>query len=202
MRARLRSIAAIGICAFMLPLQANALRIEGLSPIGAQTASDVVPTVAGEKLMISLQDDSEIIISPWPAFLPQRFRPQTVTAGRKLLPAGPSDRISFIRSAEARPWLVVGKGTRRAEELIGEWRLQLSKDKWHLADGESTKALPDVDRRARPVAVETGQDRWCIYLLESKMTAPQTHAFAESEPQITWTALRMGKGAQRCPAGR
>lgn len=199
---RLRSIAAIGISAFILPLQADALRIEGLPPIGAQTASDVVPTVAGEKLIISLQDNIEIIISPWPEFLPQRFHPQTVTAGRKLLPAGPSDRISFIRSAEARPWLIVGNGTRRAEKLVGEWRLQLSKDKWHLTDGESTKVLPDIDRRGKPVAVNAGQDRWCIYLLESKMTAPQAHASTESESQIAWAALRRGKGVKRCPAGR
>jgi hypothetical protein len=191
-------ILSIGIGALILPLHASAMRIDGIPPLGTLSAQDATPTVTAEKLGVRLSGDRHLTITPWPAILPQRFDKQTITATRQLLPAGPSDRVSFAKPSESRAWLVIGSGTRRSTTLVGEWQLQLSDSGWYVTDGTSTKMLTNGET-GPPTVVTVGREPWCLYLLESKVPEQQAAIALEQEPQLAWAALRINGEQKHCP---
>ena len=201
MTMRRRRLVAAGLAAFVLPAaHAQPLRIDGISPLAPLTAADVTPVVVARRLEIRLQDGRLLSVTPWPAFLPQRFVSQTVEASRKMHPAGPEDRMSFIHSPARQPWLAVGSGARQASVLVGAWRLQHGANGWTVSDGSHSKAWT----RAAPTRVAVGGNHWCLYLLDVGTPRRQAGAATEGEAQITWAAqrLRSALHQQSCPAQR
>jgi hypothetical protein len=196
---RRRHLVAAGLAAFAFSAaHAQPLRIDGISPLAPLTAADATPVVVAHRLEIRLQDGWLLSVAPWPAFLPQRFASQTIEASRKMHPAGPEDRMSFIRSPARQPWLVVGNGARQASVLVGAWHLQRAGNGWTVSDGSRSKAWT----RAAPARVMVGGNHWCLYLLDAGTPRRQAGVATEGEAQITWAALRLGAHRQSCPAQR
>lgn len=193
--------AAIGAAIVALPLHANPMRIDGIPALEGISASGITPMVIQERLDIRLlADQRPVTISPWPRILPQRFVSQDIGAGRRLLPGGPVDRVTFTAPADNHPWLIVETGTRRSAVLIGTWQLSSSGREWHITDGSARKTLKGNARQPAPVSVTVDGARWCIYLLESTFDEKKPDIAAEREPQIAWAAVRMGR--KHCPAQR
>jgi hypothetical protein len=195
MKTHLRT--SLSIFGLLLPLQAAALRIDGLPPGQTLSARDAEVKVVDSKLQLRLSDRQHLTVAPWPAFLPQKFDRQDLTAGRQALPAGPSDRISLARPSDSHDWLVLANGSRRAAPLVGEWRLQLSDGSWYAINGAQKLALSAGKGRA--TALTAGEDRWCIYLLESNLAKAQASLATEQEAQAAWAALRMTRAQKQCP---
>jgi hypothetical protein len=193
--------ALLGMAAFALAPAADAVRIDGLGPFEPVSADAVVPAVDDGTMQIGLPDGSRLTVTPWPAFLPQRFGKQAVTGARQMHPAGPTDRLSFSRASEPSPWLVIGNGARRSTRLIENWQLQLAGRRWSVTDGKTRKILESSHDQAKPVMVNVGIDRWCIYLLGAAIPAAQPNIAMEAEPQIAWAAVRLRSRLQkRCVA--
>jgi len=185
MRIRCGCYLLAGVLALLAPA-AQALRIDGLNPLEPQLAVDVMPTVTAHRMEIRLRDRL-LSVAPWPSFLPQRFGRQKIEASRRLLPAGPSDRLSFTRPAERRPWLIVGQGARDGTVLAGAWRLQRAGDGWAIAEGGNVQAW----HAAAPLSVPVDGARWCLYLLDADQPTLQKGVAAEREPQAAWAAQRL-----------
>jgi len=177
---------------------AQPLRIDGISPLVPLAVADVTPVVVAHRLEIRLQDGRLLSVAPWPAFLPQRFAAQAIDANRKMHPAGPADRISFIRSPARQPWLAVGTGARQGSVLVGGWHLQHAGNGWAISDGRRSTAWT----RAMPARVAAGGNRWCLYLLDAGTPRRQAGVATEGEAQISWAAQRLGAHQQSCPAQR
>ena len=191
MKRNLRCVALLAcMLAMAIPTAAQRLRIDGVGPLAPLSLPGVTPVVAGQRLEILAGDGTQLSVQPWPAFLPQRFAPQTVQAERRVLPAGPSDRLSFTRLAERQPWLVMGSGSRSGTPLVGDWRLHRDGQGWEIVgDGVARGWQPGQALRM----IIAGQ-RWCLYLLDAD-GATQRHGIAdESEAQASWAALRAEYG--------
>jgi hypothetical protein len=190
----------LGTAVFALAITANAARIDGLSAFEPVSAENVVPAVGDETLQVRLPDGRSLTVTPWPTFLPQRFGKQSVTGTRQMHPAGPIDRLTFSRAAESSPWMAIGNGARRSTRLIENWQLQRSRGRWSVTDGKSTKFLGRAGDPRKPVMINFGADRWCVYLLESTIPAAQPNIATEAEPQIGWAAIRLSRLQSRCSA--
>lgn len=168
--------------------------VDGLGPVGPVAASGVTPTVSGRRLEIPVPQHATISIEGWPAFMPQQFVAQKVEANRVLRPSGPSDKFSFTRMAEERPWLLVGTGALPASELFDGWHLQFDGKEWALSNGEQEKHLRTANKPARPTIVAHGKERWCVYLLSYDV--PESHAgiASEKEARAAWAAVRLSSG--------
>jgi hypothetical protein len=188
----------LGMAAFALVTGAHAARIDGMSPFEPVSAEAVVPLVEGGTMYIGLPDGRRLTVTPWPAFLPQHFGKQAVTGTRQLHPAGPIDRLSFNRATESSPWMSIGNGARQSTHIIEKWRLHLSHGRWAVSDGKIKKRFASSGHPVRPVMVNAGAARWCIYLLESEIPAAQPHIAMEAEPQIGWAAIRLSRRQSRC----
>ena len=186
------------LAAMAMSASADAVRIDGLSAFEAISAAGVVPRVDEGIMHIGLPDARTLTVTPWPAFLPQRFGNQTVSGTRQMHPAGPVDRLSFSRASESSPWLAIGSGARRSTTIIENWQVQLSGRHWSITDGRTRKRFEGRDQKINPVMVDAGTDRWCIYLLESSIPAGQPHIAMEAEPQIGWAAIRLSPLKRRC----
>lgn len=196
MTLRLRaSFLSFVLGALLWPLHASALRIEGMPPETLSVRNAEVKVAAG-KLQVKVSDGRHVSVDPWPAFLPQQFGAQTVTGERQILPAGPSDRIAFVRASEAREWLVIGNGSRRAAPMVGNWKLQLSNGDWYATEGARTKKLSTDASHPTQLAVDS--ERWCIYLLESRPLKPKPGLAMEQEPQLAWAAVRLQGRKKQC----
>lgn len=195
----LRGILSIGLGALILPLQVDAMRIDGIPPMAPVSVHAVVPVAHDGKLQIPLPEGRQLSITPWPAFLPQRFDEQNVTANRQLLPAGPSDRVAFSRGSESQAWLILGSGSRQGTRLLGDWQLQLADSRWQISDGASKKIFASEGKSIRSVGVMLGRECWSIYLLESKTPERQAGLASEQEPQIAWAAMRASDKQRQCP---
>lgn len=189
---RLRHLLSCAALALAATAQAQAPRIAGLDGFEPVPATMATPAVRAGTLEIPLQDGRRLTVAPWPALLPQRFGRQTVEAVRQMSPAGPSDRLSFTRPSESRPWLLVGTGTRSAAPLVGSWRLQGTERGWTVSDGARRKAW----KAGVPLVVTVGRERWCLYLLDVAQPAPRAGVAVEGEPQLAWAAVRQ-KGCAR-----
>lgn len=175
---------------------AQPLRIDGISPLTPLSAVDVMPVVVAHRLEIRLPDGRLLSVAPWPAFLPQRFAAQTIEASRKMHPAGPEDRVSFIHGPARQPWLAIGNGARQGSALIGAWHLQHIGNGWAISDGSRSKSWT----RTAPARAAVGGNRWCLYLLDVGTPRRQAGVATEGEAQITWAAQRLGAHQQSCPA--
>lgn len=149
-------------------------------------------------MQINLADGRKLTVTPWPEFLPKRFGKQAVSAKRLMHPAGPVDRLSFSRALEPSPWLVIGNGARRSTEIIDNWQLQRSGQRWIVNNGRTKKSLKNKAHQAVPVMATVGTDRWCIYLLESAIPAERPNIATEAEPQIGWAAIRLSPLQRKC----
>jgi hypothetical protein len=188
----------LAAAAFTFSTATGTARIDGLNAFEPVSANSAVPVVVDETMHINLPDGRKLAVAPWPAFLPQRFGEQTVTGTREMHPAGPVDRLSFARSDDPRPWLVIGNGARRASSVIGNWRLQLSRQRWSLSDGKMRTGLAGSSANARPALIRDGTDRWCVYLLDTAMPATQPNIAVEGEPQVAWVAIKLHPLQKRC----
>lgn len=202
MTARLHAALAAGLIAALPTLPARALQIDGLDPLEPIVADAVVPRVAGGELRIAVAPQRMLRVTPWPAYLPQRFGAQSVTAVRQLHPAGPIDRLSLRRGAGGPAWLEIGTGARRATAIVGAWRLHWSARGWTLRRGDEQVLLGESGYSARPAPVADGRARWCIYLLDSRMPRQQPGSATEDEPQAAWAALKLDARQRHCPAPR
>lgn len=201
MTMRRNHLVAAGLALLAFPaVHAQPLRIDGISPLAPLAAADVTPAVVAHRLEIRLQDGRLLSVTPWPAFLPQRFVSQTVEASRKMHPAGPEDRMSFIHSPARQPWLAVGNGARQASLLVGAWRLQRAGNGWAISDGSHSKAWT----HAAPARIAVGGNHWCLYLLDAGTPRRQAGVATEGEARITWAAQRLPSALHRqsCPAQR
>lgn len=189
-----------GIAAWALAAAANATRIDGLNILEPVIIEDVVPVVDDETMQVTSPDGRKLSVTPWPEFFPRRFGKQTVTATRQAHPAGPVDRLSFKRASEESPWLMLGNGARRSAAIVEKWQLQRSGRRWIVNNGRSKKSLQTRDFEARPVMVDVGSDRWCIYLLDSAIPAEQPNIATEAEAQIGWAAVRLSPLQRKCTA--
>lgn len=192
----------IAALAAILAVDANAVRIEGMETIGLNPVTPVLavatPVVRGGKLELRLPDRSVLSIAPWPHYLPQRFDTQRIAVSRQLHPAGPADRISFIRAAESEPWLEIVRGARRAASVVGDWQLQRTARGWSVVSGGTEHWLGNGAQAGTPVSVPVGADRWCLYLLESRVPQRHPNVAYEEEPQADWAAVRLEQGRKRC----
>jgi hypothetical protein len=196
-----RSISLLaGTAAFALATAAGAARIDGMNPFEPVLAKDVVPTVTDQTLQIQLPGGGSLTVTPWPKFLPQRFGTQSVTATRQLHPAGPIDRLSFSWATESSPWMIIGNGARRSTTLVENWQLQRSRGSWTLTDGSTRKLLGKEGDPPKPVMINVGTDRWCVYLLESSIPVQQPNTATEAESQIGWAAVRLSPLQSKCLA--
>jgi hypothetical protein len=176
----------VSVLAMAIPAAAQPLRIDGVGPLAPLSLAGVTPAVTGQRLEIRAGDGAQLSVQPWPAFLPQRFMPQTVQAERRALPAGPSDRLSFTRPAARQPWLVIGSGSRSATPLVGDWRLGRDGQSWEIVgDGAARRWQPGQALRV----IIAGQ-RWCLYLLDAGGAMQRRGIADESEAQASWAALR------------
>lgn len=194
--------ACVTVVCLNMAAPAVAASIDGLSlePIAAHA---VTPAVNNRRLEINMPENEKLTVSPWPRFLPQHFSRQEIAGTREMAPAGPIDRLSFTRTTETKPWLIIANGARPASPLIGAWRLQLSGLQWSASNGASERVLGQGEDDAVPIMLNVDHRRWCIYLLESRMPAPSHPGIAsEEEPQIMWAAWQIGRSKKRCPAQR
>lgn len=192
---------SMAACTAAMATPAVAVRIEGMG--ATPSAAAVRPVVRDGRLEVRLSAQSSLTISPWPAYLPQRFGAQRVTASRQPHPAGPVDRISFTRTGENRPWLLIGRGGRQSLAIVGDWKLQLSGKEWMATNGSKEYRMGNDISPAVPVGVSVGRERWCLYLLESRVphdAAQDQHIVAEEEAQADWAAIRLPRGQSRCTA--
>lgn len=193
-------ISGMAACTAVMATHAGAVRIEGIDTT-TPSATAVRPVVRDGRLEVRFYEQSSLTIAPWPAYLPQRFGMQHVSASRQPHPAGPVDRISFTRSGESRPWLLVGRGGRRSLAIVGEWKLQLSGKEWVARNGSKEYRMENNLLSAVPAGVSVGRERWCLYLLESRVPPEASQdqpIVAEEEPQADWAAVRLQRGQSRC----
>ncbi len=198
LKMKIRQLAAgllAGMLTMAIPAAAEPLRIEGLGPLAAPLLNGVTPTVAEQRLEIRGDDGMLLSVRPWPAFLPQRFTPQTVSAHRVPLPAGPSDRIIFSRHPGRQPWLVIGSGSRSGTPLVGNWQLRYDRQQWQIGDGNRVV----IWETGRPLSVTVGGRRWCLYLLSGSEAKPRAGMADESEAQASWVAWRVRDCARQAP---
>jgi hypothetical protein len=192
------------LLAALLAANAHAVRIDGmerlkgLSPV-APVLAVATPSVRAGKLELPLPEHGNLSISPWPAYLPQRFDTQRIGISRQLHPAGPIDRISLTRGAEGQSWLEVVHGARSASNVVGDWQLQRTERGWSLAGRTTEHWLGSGAQAGTPVSVPVGDARWCVYLLESRVPQRHPNVAYEEEPQADWVAIRLESGRKRCP---
>ncbi|HJV73465.1 MAG TPA: hypothetical protein VJ654_04535 [Noviherbaspirillum sp.] len=201
MKRSIRHFLIWGMVAFTAAMAtpAGAVRIEGMS--ATPSVAVVRPVVHDGGLEVRFSEHSILTIAPWPAYLPQRFGVQQISASRQPHPAGPVDRISFTRTGESKPWLLVGRGARRSLAIVDDWKLQLSGKEWMLSNGSKEYRLGNGMPPSVPVRVLVGRERWCIHLLESRVphdASQEQHIVAEEEPQADWAAVRLQRGQSRC----
>jgi hypothetical protein len=197
MTLRRRHLAAAGMAVLACAAaHAQPLRIDGIGPLAPLAAADVTPVVVAHRLEIGLQDGRSLSVAPWPAFLPQHFGAQTIEASRRMSPAGPADRVSFIRSPARQPWLAVGNGARQGSALIGAWHLERAGSGWAISDGSRSKSWT----HAAPARVATSGNHWCLYLLDAGTPRRQEGVATEGEARIAWAAQRLGAHQRSCPA--
>ena len=201
MAAQLRQVLASCLLAagILCAGYAQALRIDGLKPMGALAAAPASAVVRDGRLELRLADGATLGIGDWPAFLPQRFGPQQVDASRRLHPAGPTDRLSLTRVGESQPWLIVGSGVRRGANLVGAWQLRLTGRLWSISDGVTEKALGIDAQQAAPVQIAVERQYWCLYLLQARLPQARPGLAMEDEPQISWVGLRLDDDRKHCP---
>lgn len=193
---RLSTFSAAAL-AVVLGADAGAVRIDGIGMVAS--AAETTPTVRAGRLDAQLSEQQVLTITPWPAFLPQRFGRQQVATERQLHPAGPVDRIAFTRSGESAPWLQIVRGSRRASPVVGDWRLQQSTQGWTISNGSTAYWLGNGTHPVRPVSLVTGGERWCIYLLESRLPQTVSRELAgEMESQADWAAVRQRRNSKQC----
>ncbi|HJV51070.1 MAG TPA: hypothetical protein VJ652_06415 [Noviherbaspirillum sp.] len=197
MMARAVGLLACGMNAALLALPAQALQVEGLSALEPVVADAAAPVVEAGRLRVALAPDQELTVTPWPAYLPQRFGTVALSATRLPHPAGPIDHLSFSRAPGTPAWLKIANGARTASPVVGSWQLQLSSRGWTLAQGRQHIALR---MGARPVTVAAGGARWCVYLLDATQPQQRPGVAVEQEAFAAWAALRLDARRQRCPA--
>jgi|GEM_PF-2003811 len=188
-------LAAAALACVAVP--AAALSITGLSPL-ASVASDAAHVVVQNgSLHIGTQQGAQIVVTPWPEYLPQRFGRQQISAVRTLHPAGPSDRIA-LRAGEAEPWLIVGTGWRSAQTVVGSWTLQRDDGRWVLRNGDAWRLLRPSQKTGRAVKIGTKGAHWCVYLLDTQPVPAASRGVAsEGESQASLALVRADDG--RCP---
>lgn len=188
----------LGMVACALVTPAHAARIDGLSPFEPMSAEEASLAVVNGAMHIDFPEGRKLTITPWPTFLPQRFGKQAVAGTRHMHPAGPSDRLTFKRAAQASPWMAIGSGARQSTSLIDQWQLQLSRGRWSVSDGKTRKFFGIEGAPPKPAMISIGADSWCIYLLESTMPAQQPQIAMEAEPNIGWAAIRLSRLQRKC----
>lgn len=185
---------------------AHAVRIEGmeglkgLTPVASVLAVGT-PAVRAGRLELRLADQGTLSVTPWPQYLPQRFDQQRIGVNRQLHPAGPIDRISLTRGAEPKPWLEIVHGARSGTNVLGDWLLQRTPSGWTLAGAGTEHWLGNGAQAGTPAVIPVDGDRWCVYLLESRVPQRHPNVAYEEEPQADWAAVRLEPGRKRC-AGR
>lgn len=193
----------IAVLPLALAACANAARIEGMDSVkGLSPMAPVLavgtPVARDGKLELHLPEHGNLSVSPWPHYLPQRFDKQRIGITRLLHPAGPIDRISLSRGTEDKPWLEFVHGARSGSNVLGEWQLQRTPRGWSLAGGSTEHWLGSGAQPGTPAIVPVGGDRWCIYLLESRVPQRHPNVAYEEEPQADWAAIRLEPGRKRC----
>ncbi|KIF82768.1 hypothetical protein [Noviherbaspirillum autotrophicum] len=181
-------------CMGTVAAPAQAWQITGLSAVEPVAAERVTPAVANGVLRIDVAPEQTITVAPWPAYLPQRFGPQSVMATRQPHPAGPIDRISLRRGADQPAWLEIGAGAQPSAAVVGPWRLQRSLRGWSVAHGKQRIVLSP----SAPASVRVGQARWCVYLLDDAVPRPQPGLAQEQEARAAWAAVRLDAPQKRC----
>lgn len=189
-------LACLLACSLFMAGPALALQITGLSAVEPLAANEVRPTVKDGALRIELTPQQTVTVAPWPAYLPQRFGPQSIAATRQPHPAGPIDRISLRERADRPAWLEIGAGAPPSSAVIGPWRLQKPARGWSVAHGGQRIPL----RANAPSAVRAGDARWCVYLLDEAVPQPRPGLATEQEARASWAAVRLGARQRRCPA--
>lgn len=200
MKSAVQRIAMCGAAALaaMLCVDALSMGIDGLGAVPVSVGA--TPQVRDGRLEVPLAEQGALGIAPWPAYLPQRFDAQQVSASRQLHPAGPIDKVVFTREGDNAPWLEVTHGARAGSELVGGWRLLRSRYGWSAAKGSALYRMGNGSQSA-PASVPVGRERWCIYLMESRVPQAQgRQALAtEEEAQADWVAVRLEGRRTRCP---
>jgi hypothetical protein len=193
MKAALRRLLLPGWVCIALAgvVQAQPVKIDGLNAFAPVASETTTPAIADGVLRMALPGDRQLRVAPWPSALPQRLGRQTVSGARELHPAGPSDRLSFTRPAQKRPWLIVATGARPASAVIGQWKLEFVDGRWQMADGTRHKRWPSD---GAPLSMNADGARWCVYLLDGQRPQTQAGIATEGEPQAAWAAVRQ----QRC----
>ncbi len=174
---------------------AQALQIVGLSTVEPLVADRVRPVVANGVLRMDVAPEQTITVAPWPAYLPQRFSPQSVMATRRVHPAGPIDRISLRRGADRPVWLEIGAGVQPSATVIGPWHLHRSSRGWSVVHGKRHIVLS----ANAPASLRVGQARWCVYLLEAAVPRSQPGLAPEQEARAAWAAVRLDARQKACP---
>lgn len=200
MTARLAGLLAC--CLGMTAVPACALQITGLSALEPVAADRVTASVADGTLHIALSSQQTLTVAPWPAYLPQRFDAQSISATRLPHPAGPIDRLTFRHGAGKPAWLEIGAGAQPSMAIVGPWRLQLSPRGWSVGHGKQHILLGATPHSAQPAAVWADGARWCIYLLDAQIAQPRAGVATEQETRAAWVALRRDARQKRCPVPR
>jgi hypothetical protein len=135
--------------------------------------------------------------------LPRNLGKQNIEGERQLAPSGPTDQLSFTRSNETTPWLLVGNGAGPSALLVGEWRLQFHGGLWTVSDGSHVRRLGHGSRDAMPAVLESNRQRWCLYLIDSSLPEQSRAGTAnEEEPRIMWAARKLDRSYRRCTQPR
>lgn len=192
----------LACCLGITAVPACALQITGLSALEPVNADRVAASVADGTLRIALSSQQTLTVTPWPAYLPQRFDAQSISASRQLHPAGPVDRLTLRYGAGKPAWLEIGTGAQPSTTIVGSWHLQLSSRGWSVGHGKQHILLGASPQSAQPAVVRAGAARWCIYLLDAQVAQPRAGVATEQESRAAWAALRLDARQKRCPAPR
>ena len=177
----------------------DAASIGGLNMSQPLQAENATPAVVNGTLEMKLSDDRTITVAPWAAHLPQQFGPQKISGSRRMNMAGPIDELSLTQLPDARPWLLIGSGTRAGTSLVGNWKLQLAGQQWSVSNGTGKKLLGSSGQAAKAVLIQDHGDRWCLTLMESRLPrAPQAGGATEGEARAMWVAHRLKRGRTQC----
>ncbi|KVF25221.1 hypothetical protein WJ07_12375 [Burkholderia vietnamiensis] len=177
-----------------MPVLAESLQIDGLSPSGAagsqgSAAEVLVPRFrlnAKAVLAFSL-NDQRVRISPWPAQLPDYLGAQYVAARTVVHPAGPMWIVTFRRAQDAEVWLQLTAGGGQRSQLLPERIVGKIDDGFiYLLDHNKPRRV-NVNE---PVTLADDEHRRCWRFMLLGTSVPSS-AQIEAEPRADWYMRRI-----------
>ncbi|MGZ2749685.1 hypothetical protein [Burkholderia stagnalis] len=186
----LRGAAVAVLLGLSMPVLAEPLRIDGLSPPHAAGAAAevLVPRFelnakAGLKFRL---DDQQIRISPWPAQLPRHLGAQYVAAWAVMHPAGPMRIVTFRTARDDTAWLrLTANGGQRSQLLPDHVVGKINDDFVYLLEHDEPRRV-DVNR---PVTLTDDARHQCWQFVLLNTSVPKG-AQVETEPRADWYMRR------------